>query len=257
MRTSLRSRSPHFLDHREACGRAASLQGAPRAACAASTTAPARTASDDGLDLGREVTVGARPGHAEGPDGAQHGAGRRRGLQRRAQIERARRRRGPRWRAPGPARRARAAACAPAAQPIETWSSCIADDGIESTLAGTASRLSSATIPAAVYWAIIEPGVDARVVGEERRQAVAAGDVEEPVGAALAHRGHVGDRDREEVEDVPDRRAVEVAVRLDPAVEGDARGCRWPRPARGAATAAACSRVSRAAPCTCGAQRSE
>jgi hypothetical protein len=36
----------------------------------------------------------------------------------------------------------------PADQPIETWSSCMADDGMESTLAGTASRLSSLTIPA-------------------------------------------------------------------------------------------------------------
>ncbi len=37
----------------------------------------------------------------------------------------------------------RGAACAPALQPIETWSSCIAEDGIESTLAGAASRLIS------------------------------------------------------------------------------------------------------------------
>ena len=39
--------------------------------------------------------------------------------------------------------------------PIDTWSSCMADDGIESTLAGLASRLSSETIPAWVYWAIM------------------------------------------------------------------------------------------------------
>ena len=44
-----------------------------------------------------------------------------------------------------------------AAQPIDTWSSCIALLGIESTLAGTASRLSSLTMPAAVYWAIMWP----------------------------------------------------------------------------------------------------
>jgi hypothetical protein len=60
--------------------------------------------------------------------------------------------------------------------------------------------------------------VDAGVVGEERRQAVAAGLVEHPVGATLRHRRHVGERDGEEVEDVRDRGAVEVAVRLDPAV---------------------------------------
>jgi len=40
-------------------------------------------------------------------------------------------------------------------QPIETWSSCMADDGIESTDAGAASRLSSDTIPAWAYWAIM------------------------------------------------------------------------------------------------------
>ena len=42
-------------------------------------------------------------------------------------------------------------------QPIETWSSCMAEDGIESTDAGTASRFSSETIAAWVYWAIMWP----------------------------------------------------------------------------------------------------
>ena len=42
-------------------------------------------------------------------------------------------------------------------QPIDTWSSCIADDGIESTLAGLASRFSSETMAAWVYWAIMWP----------------------------------------------------------------------------------------------------
>ena len=42
-------------------------------------------------------------------------------------------------------------------QPIETWSSCMALEGMESTLAGTASRLSSETIAAWVYCAIISP----------------------------------------------------------------------------------------------------
>ena len=41
--------------------------------------------------------------------------------------------------------------------PIETWSSCIALDGMESTEAGTARRLSSETIAAWVYWAIMCP----------------------------------------------------------------------------------------------------
>jgi len=41
--------------------------------------------------------------------------------------------------------------------PIDTWSSCIADDGIESTDAGAASRFISETIAACVYWAIMWP----------------------------------------------------------------------------------------------------
>ena len=44
-----------------------------------------------------------------------------------------------------------------APQPIDTWSSCIALVGSESTAAGAASRRFSATIAAWVYWAIISP----------------------------------------------------------------------------------------------------
>ena len=51
-------------------------------------------------------------------------------------------------------------------QPMETWSSCMALDGIESTEAGTASRLSSETIAAWVYcaimWPLSTPGSPAR-----------------------------------------------------------------------------------------------
>ena len=60
-----------------------------------------------------------------------------------------------------------------------------------------------------------QPGVDTRVVGQERRQAVAARLVEEAVGAPLGHAREVGDGDRQEVEHVADGRAVEVAVGLD------------------------------------------
>ena len=70
-------------------------------------------------------------------------------------------------------------------QPIDTWSSCIAEDGIESTLAGAASRFSSETIAGLGVLRDHVPGVDAGVVRQERRQAVAAGLVEEPVGAPL------------------------------------------------------------------------
>ncbi len=105
-----------------------------------------------------------------------------------------------------------------APQPIETWSSCIALVGSESTDAGAARRRFSATIAACVYWADHQPRVDARVVGEEGRQAVRARGVEQPIGAPLADRAHLGGGDREEIAGEADRRAVEVAARLDPAV---------------------------------------
>src|SRR6478735_2168991 len=63
--------------------------------------------------------------------------------------------------------------------------------------------------------------VDAGVVGQERRQPVVAGLVEEAVGTPLADRRDVGGDDREEVEHVGDRRAVEVAVGLHPALVGE------------------------------------
>ena len=66
-----------------------------------------------------------------------------------------------------------------------------------------------------------QAGVDARVVGEERREAGAALHVEEAVRAALGDRGDVRDGDGEEVEDVADRRAVEVAVGLHAPVGRD------------------------------------
>ncbi len=47
------------------------------------------------------------------------------------------------------------------------------------------------------------------------------GNVEEPVRATLADACHVGDGDRQEVEHVGDRCAVEVPVRLHATVEGD------------------------------------
>jgi hypothetical protein len=55
-------------------------------------------------------------------------------------------------------------------------------------------------------------------VRQERRQAVGPVHVEHPVGAPLADRRQVGDRHRQEVQDVRHRGAVEVAVRLEPAV---------------------------------------
>ena len=119
-------------------------------------------------------------------------------------------------------------------QPIETWSSCIARrrDRVDAR-PGTASRFSSETIAAWVYCAIMwpesTPGSSARNGGRPWLR----GRVEEPVGAPLADRGDVGGDDRQEVEHVGDRRAVEVAVGLDPAVRRSPPGCRRRRRARG------------------------
>ena len=44
-----------------------------------------------------------------------------------------------------------------ACQPMDTWSSCMAELGIESTEAGAARRFMSETSPAWVYCAIISP----------------------------------------------------------------------------------------------------
>ena len=113
-----------------------------------------------------------------------------------------------------------------ALQPIDTWSSCIALVGIESTDAGAARRLSSLTIAGLGVLRDHVPGVDTRVVGQERVQAAAAGLVEEAVGAPLAHARDIRRRDREKVEHVAERCAVEVAVGLDATVERDRPGCR-------------------------------
>ena len=155
-------------------------------------------------------------------------------------------------------------------QPIDTWSSCIALEGIESTLAGTASRLSSETIAAWVYcaimWPLSTPGSSARNGGSPWLRARSRNRSRAP----LADRGDVGGDDREEVEHVGDRGAVEVAVGLDPALLGEhhrvvdgagrararrrarrARRCRGRRRAPAASSAASrrpapgCSRPSR------------
>ena len=92
---------------------------------------------------------------------------------------------------------------------------------MESTDAGTASRLSSETIPAWVYWAIISPESTPDLVREERRQALRAGRVQHPVGAPLGDAGDVGDRDGQEVQHA--RRP------------GHRGSCRWIPPGRPAA----------------------
>ena len=91
----------------------------------------------------------------------------------------------------------------------------MADVGMESTLAGAASRLFSATSAAAVYWAIIRPESTPVPVSEERWQALRSVGIEHAVGPALRHRSHIGQRDGQEVGHVGQRRTVEIVVRRD------------------------------------------
>ena len=189
----------------------------PSVSSTARTRAPLRTSVEGVLDLGGEVPVRAGPLDV-------------------AAQQRDRRGRWPATGCSGPRRsRARAAvrystattraspsterrSLRAADQPIETWSSCIALLGIESTLAGFASRFSSETIAAWVYCAIMwpesTPGSWARNGGSpwlrvrSRNRSV----------RRSRDRRHVGRDDRQEVEHVGDRRPVEVAVGLDPAV---------------------------------------
>ena len=134
-------------------------------------------------------------------------------------------------------------------QPIETWSSCMALLGIESTDAGHGEPLQLADDRGLGVLGDHVAGVDAGVVGEERRQAVRAGLVEHPVGAALGDAGDVGDRDGQEVQHVA-RRARRGSCRWT------RRGRRPGRPGLStadissrSATSSAWARLSRAAPC--------
>jgi hypothetical protein len=86
----------------------------------------------------------------------------------------------------------------PADQPIDTWSSCIAELGIESTLAGAASRFISETIAACVYWAIMwpesTPGSSARKAGSpwlratSRKRSVRRSDMLATSAATMARK---------------------------------------------------------------------
>jgi hypothetical protein len=143
-----------------------------------------------------------------------------------------------------------------ALQPIDTWSSCIALVGSEPTLAGAARRRFSATIAACVYWAIIRPQFTP--------------------GSSARNGGSPPERDASSRRSV--RRsaiAPTSAIAIASASQANASGAPWKlpqdstRPSRStiglsiaerssaAATVSAWLSTSRAAPVTCGAQRSE
>ena len=143
-----------------------------------------------------------------------------------------------------------------AAQPIETWSSCIALVGSEPTLAGAARRRFSATIAACVYWAIMSPELT-------------------PASGAR-NGGRPAEREASSSRSV--RRsaiAPTSAIAIASASQANASGAPWKLPhdsirpsgstiglsialaSSALATVSAWTSTSRAAPATCGAQRSE
>ena len=83
--------------------------------------------------------------------------------------------------------------------PMETWSSWLALDGMESTLAGWASTLFSETREAAAVLHDHEAGIEAAVLHEEGGQPVRQGRIDEPLDAALRDVGQLRARDAEEV----------------------------------------------------------
>ena len=103
-------------------------------------------------------------------------------------------------------------------QPIDTWSSCIALVGSESVLGGHGEAAVLGHHRRLRVVGEHQPGVHARVLGQERRQAVRASRVEHAVGAALRDRADLGGRDRQEVAGQRHRRAVKVPARLHAAV---------------------------------------
>lgn len=139
---------------------------------------------------------------------------------------------------------------------MDTWSSCMADDGIESTLDGTASRLSSETIPAAVYCAIISPestpGSSARNGGRpslralSRNRSVRRSLMLATSAAAIARKSSTYATGAPWKLPFDSTRPSTVTTGLSIAAASSRR-----------ATAVAWSSVSRAAPCTWGAHRSE
>ncbi len=141
-------------------------------------------------------------------------------------------------------------------QPIETWSSCIAEDGMESTEAGAASRFSSLTSAACVYWAIIRPestpGSPARKAGRpcERflssRRSVRRSAMEPRSAAATARKS------RTYATGAPWKLPFD-STRPSSSTTGLSTAAASSR----LATRRAWSRVSRPAPATCGAQRME
>ena len=143
-----------------------------------------------------------------------------------------------------------------ALQPIDTWSSCIADVGIDSTLAGAARRRFSATIAACVYCTIISPeltpasstrngGSPCDRVGSSSRS-VRRSAIDPTSAAAMARKSHC--------------RATGAPWKWphdSTRPSGNTVGLSIADRSSMSAVATAFAAASRAAPCTCGVHRNE
>ena len=94
---------------------------------------------------------------------------------------------------------------------IETWSSWPAEVGIESTLAGKARLLFSLTSAAAVTCGIIRPGIDARILGQERRQPAHL-RIDEDADPPFRNRADLAQRHGDDVGGEGDRLGMEIAA---------------------------------------------
>ena len=144
----------------------------------------------------------------------------------------------------------------PADQPMDTWSSCIADDGIESALAGAALRFNSDTIAACVYCAIMwpesTPGSSAknafnpRFLATSKKRSVRRSDMLATSAATIAKKS------RTYATGAPWKFPFD-ATRPSNATTGLSTAAASSQ----SATRRAWSIVSRKAPVTCGEQRTE
>ncbi len=87
-----------------------------------------------------------------------------------------------------------------ACQPIETWSSCMPEGRYRVDAGRRSQSLHLRDESRLGVLGNHEARIDARLVREKRRQAVAAVHVQEAVRATLGHRGYVGQNNREKVQ---------------------------------------------------------
>src|SRR5438477_1698599 len=143
-----------------------------------------------------------------------------------------------------------------APQPIETWSSCIPDVGTESTLAGAASRRFSATSAAAVYWATMRPeftpGSSARKGGRpcercgSRSRSTRRSAIDPTSAAAMARKSAAKASGSPWKLPFDSTSPFSITIGLSIVDESSTSAIRRTK-----------SSVSRAAPATCGLQRTE